>query len=696
VLAGVLAVPAAASADREFWVSTHGSDADQGTRAAPFATLGKAQQAVRRALREGPKTDIQVIVRGGTYRLTQPLELDSRDSGHGGQTVTWRASGNQKPVVSGAERVPGSAWSRWDADADIWRARVGKVATRELYVDGERRTRAATTDYPAGFLPSWNDGGPDSGIEYLPTIEPTGLNPGTWGDPTTWTNVSDIEALILTQWKAMSVPLRSVTPADGSTPGLLGMAEPGWTNANVFREADTGQPGIWSFWQVTRFENALQFLDEPGEWYLDRRSGWLYYEPEPGEKLKDARVELPVLESLLELNGKKDKPVSDLRFRGLTFSYATWLDPSSGDGYVSDQAGFHLTGTGHQPNTIGHDPHDTATPGNVSARFDHDVRFLDDRFRHLGAVGLSLGTGSQDTQVRGNRFIDIGSSAVQLSGISRADHHPQSRAQMSLSNAIERNRISHVGWEYPDAPGIFAGFAADTRIAHNLVQDVPWSGIALGWGWGLLDPGGFPGLPGAGQYQWGQWDTPTPNRDSVIAHNTIRDFLGLLWDGGAVYTTGAQGTSAANGLRIADNAAYGKRPAAGGNTFYTDGGTRYVTVRGNTSYGNPIGSVTFGPPPHAGDPLPYDSEPSDANGLPYGSEIGGCRTYGDISYVNNSWFEAPMQSVIEQSNDAYEPITGDRPWSSEGFFDVCPYSDQGVSYPTGLSYSGNVIYPARP
>jgi hypothetical protein len=688
----MLALPAGASADVRFWVSPDGADANPGTKAAPFATLERAKRAVRHALEDGPKTRIEVVLRGGTYRLDEPLKLGPRDSGPPGHAVVYRAYKAERPIISGAEQVPASAWSRSDAGAGIWEAKVGKVATRELYVDGRRRTRAATTDYPAGFRPSWNDGGPDSGIAYLPT----GLNPASWGDPTAWTNVSDIEAVILTQWKAMSVPLRSVTPADGSTPGLLAMAEPGWTNANVFRDADTGQPGIWSFWQVTRFENALQFLDEPGEWYLDEGRRRLYYKPKPGESLKSADVELPVLESLVELDGKQDRPVENVRFQGLTFSYATWLDPSSGDGYVSDQAGFHLTGAGHGPNTIGHDPHDTATPGNVSARFAHDVRFTDDSFRHLGAVGLALGTGTQDALVKGNRFVDIGSSAVQLSGISRADHHPASAAQASLSNSIERNRISHVAWEYPDAPGIFVGFASGTRIAHNLVQDVPWSGIALGWGWGLLDPGGFPGLPGASQYGWGQWDTPTPNRDSKVTHNTIRDFLGLLWDGGAIYTTGAQGTSAENGLRITANTAYGKRPAAGGNTFYTDGGTRYVTVQGNTSYDNPIGTVDFGPPPRDGDPLPYSSLPSDGNGLPYGSEIGGCRTYGDIAYVNNSWFEAPMQSEIENDNSAYQALTGERPWSTDGFFDVCPYTDDGVSYPTDLTFSGNVIYPARP
>jgi len=692
-----LAFPAAASAAERLWVSPLGSDSDSGIKAAPFATLKRAQKAVRQSLFLQPNEDVIVTLRGGVYQMKKPLKFSAADSARHGHKVVFRAYPGERALISGAVRVPGAAWSLFDKEADIWRARVGGVKTRELYVNGERATRAATDEYPAGFLPSWNEGGPNSGIEFLPSIEPGGLNPASWGDPSMWTNVGEIEAVILTQWKTMSVPLRSIAPAVGSTPGLLQMAEPAWKNANVFRGAD-GQPGVWSFWQVTRFENAYQFLDTPGEWYLDERHGWLYYIPRPWEDLKSANVQLPVLESLIKGQGSKQRLISNIEFRGLTFSYATWRQPSGDNGYISDQAGFHLVGTEHEPNTIGHDPHDAATPGNLSFRHDHNIRFVNNRFKHLGAVGLVLGTGSRHSLVRGNTFTDIGSSALRLSGIAAADHHPKNSAQTTVGNTVSGNLISHVAWGYPDAPGIFVGFSSGTKIVHNTIEDLPWSGIALGWGWGLLDPGGFPGLLGAAQYQWGNWEAPTQNRNSVVAGNTIREFLGLLWDGGAIYTTGAQGSSGENGLLIEGNTAYGKRSKAGGNTFYTDGGSRYITLRGNTSYDNPIGTTDFGPPPRSGDPLPYPKAPSDGDGLPYGSDIGGCVTYGDIQYLDNSWFEPPMQTEMQLDNDFYFLLSGGKltAYSADGFFDVCPYSAQGISYPTDLYFAGNTIHPAAP
>jgi len=693
----------AAAARTAFWVSPGGSDSGSGTRTRPFATLDRARNAVRglgTAWRQSH--NITVNLRDGTYRLDHPFVLLPKDSGLGGHDVIYRAQPGAHPVISGAMSVPSEAWT--PCSGSILQAQVGQVETRQLYVGGVRAVRARTADYPAGFLPHWTNGG-DSGIQYIRT----GLNPSWYADPTTWANVSDIEAVIETQWKMMSVPLDSVVSpyVPGGAPGLIGLQQPGWDNANMFRDATSGGPGIWSFWQVTRFENALEFLDEPGEWYLDSHAGTLYYWPRPGESVDAggvttmaADVELPVQETLVAAKGKAGRPVSHIRFEGLTFSGATWLQPSGPDGYVADQSGFHLVGSGHEPNIIGHDPNAVRTPGNVMLRFAHHIAFEGNVFEHLGAVGLDLSTGGQGNTIEGNLFTDISSAAVQLGGVSAADAHPSDPRRITRDNLVVGNLVRHVGVEYKDAAGIFAGFTQRTRIVNNTIADTAWAGIAVGWGWGLLDPGGFPGVPDANRGQWGLYRTPTVNRDCVIRDNVITGFLGTSWDGGAVYTTGFQGPSAAHGLLIEGNVASGKTQfpthIAGGNTFYNDGGSRYITVRGNVSYDNPIGTMWLGPPPQPGDPLPYLWEPSLMNSLPYGSDVGGCRTYGDIRYVGNYWFQDPYWQEIPLCNVAYllSPLFGFAPYSQQGFYDVCPYTDgQGVSYPTDLIFKDNHIMP---
>lgn len=679
-----------------FWVSPNGADASPGTQLAPFRTLERARDAVRAVNeRQRQEMDIVVYLRGGNYRLEQILVLDWRDSGRNGHDVVYRAAPGEHPVISGSIRVQN--WSLYDTDLGIYRAYVGQHQSRQLYVNGQRAIRAQTEAYPAGFLPAPIPieiyGIPFTvvgGIAFIPTE----LNPEGWRDPSTWTSPQDIEAVIVTQWKMMSVPLDSITPYPNYTPdpldpglktGLIILQQPGWTIANVFFESLTLKPGIWSFWQVTRFENTYEFLDEPGEWYLDKASGWLYYIPRQGEDLATAEVELPLLEVLVEGRGELERPVSNIRFEGLTFSHATWLGPSSSNGYVSDQSGFHLVGEDHQPNIIGHDRNVMRTPGNVRFRFAHEIKFHGNIFEHLGGVGLDFDTGSQGNTIKDNLFTDISSAAIELGGVSEVDHHPESPKQVTRDNVISNNLIRQVAREFVDAAGIYVGFTQRTLIEHNTIVDVPWSGIAVGWGWGLLDPSNFPGLPDAQSGEWGIIDTPTPNRENRILNNRIHSFLNVLWDGGAIYTTGQQGTSLADGLLIDGNVASGKRPTGGGNTFYTDGGSRYIKLQNNVSFDNPPGFMDFGPPPQPGDPLPYSSIPSDLNILPYGTDSGGCRTYGDISFVGNYWLP------VSPCNPVLVDFFHFCPYSDNGFFNICPYSDNGVSYPTHLTYENNHV-----
>lgn len=678
LICGLLfALPEAAHGSRTaIWVSSDGDDAGTGSFLKPFRSLGRARDAVRAINGEpGPARNVVVYLRDGTYRLDQPIVLDWRDSGRNGRSVVYRAAPGAHPVISGAMRVQN--WSLHDPDLNIYRALVGQVETRQLTVNGRRAIRAQTESYPAGFRPTYFflSGIPfPVGIEFIPTR----LNPARWRDPSTWTNPQDIEAVIVTQWKMMRVPLNAVTPYPdftdpldpGLKTGLITLQEPGWTNANLFLDASTLEPGLWSFWQVTRFENAYEFLDEPGEWYLNRATGWLYYIPREGEDLNSAEVELPLIETLVEGRGELERPVSNLRFEGLTFSHATWLGPSSPNGYVSDQSGFHLVGGDHSPNIIGHDRNDVRTPGNVRFRFARNITFRGNIFEHLGGVGLDFDTGSQDNRIEGNLFEDISSAAIQLGGISEADHHPQRDEQITRDNTIANNMIREVGRDYVDAAGIYVGFTERSLVSHNTIADVPWSGIAMGWGWGLLDPGGFPGLPNARRGEWGAYDTPTPNRENKILNNWIQNFLNVVWDGGAIYTTGQQGTSPADALLIKGNVACGKRPKSGGNTFYTDGGSRTIVLQSNASFDNPQGVTDFGPAPKAGDPVPYSFIPSLLNDIPYGSDSGGCRPYGDIEFAGNFW------------------LTG-------SFYDICPCSENGVSYPVNLSYKNNQVIQGK-
>jgi hypothetical protein len=222
---------------------------------------------------------------------------------------------------------------------------------------------------------------------------------------------------------------------------------------------------------------------------------------------------------------------------------------------------------------------------------------------------LQFGYGSKNNTIDSNLFTDISSSAIEIGGATAMDSHPINPRYILSNHLITNNLIDGVAIEFSDAAGIFVGFTQYTTIKQNTIVNVPWSGIAMGWGWGLLDVGSFPGLPHATSGQWGFFDTPTPNIGCQILKNKIVNFINVLWDGGAIYTTGQQGPSSSNGLIIEGNVAYGKRTDGGSNVFYTDGGSRYISVRSNASYNNPIGITFYGPPPQIGDPYFFQYPP---------------------------------------------------------------------------------------
>lgn len=681
--------PALLAAPRAIWVSPAGDDANAGTQAAPFRTLEHAVEAAG-------SDEVIVYLADGTHRLTRPLVLEA-----GGPEIELVAAPGANPVISGAVQIKG--WTLHDQSKNIYRAAAGSSYSRQLYVNGRRATRARTGDNPAGFLPSpvlpKSTTTPyviTGGIRFLPTP----LNAAGWRDAAKWSNQRDIEAVIETQWKTMRVPVDSITPSKGKTPGLIAMRQPAWTNANLFfstvlKTCTPDKPGIWSFWQVTRFENAYEFLDQPGEWYLDRAKQTLYYIPLPGEDLATADVELPVLETLVQGIGTPEKPVANIRFEGLTFAYATWLAPGGDEGYVSDQSGFHVTGTKHLPNVIGHVKEVERTPGNLSFAYARNIVFHNNRFTHLGAAALDFGTGSQENAITGNTFADISAAAIQLGGVSELDARPQLAGQATKHNTITDNVIFESGRDYVDSAAIFIGFSSRTDVSHNTIDDVPWAGIAIGWGWGLLDKGMFPGLPCGQTGMWGNFTTPTANSRNSISFNRVTRFLQNRWDGGAIYSTGQQGQSMDDPLVLEGNVANDKADHAGGNTFYTDGGSRYILLKGNVSYDNRIGRMNLGPLPQNGDPLPYPPY-ALANVLPYGSDSGGCVTYGDIRFENNYWMEGAipleewvfgsLSTIVSKILKIIPPLD---PWSKEGFYDICAYSAGGVSYPTNLTYSNN-------
>ncbi len=612
-----------------YWVSPTGSDAaGDGSAKQPFATIEKAQFAVRGDPMRG-QCKIAVNIEGGVYHLKAPLVFDARDSGSANGEVVYKADpGSTSPVVlSGGLDVRGFQCSGARCVAQVPDL-PANIVPRQFYVDDHRAIRARSNT-GTGINPDYarvsNGYQP---VHSVPTL----------------THPELVEAVTTTQWKMMRCPVAS------DSAGTLVMAQPCWDNANTF-------PPPWNFYQLSWLENAPEFLTDPNMWYLDPYTKTITYLMASGTPPQTAT--LPVLESLLQIKGTAVAPVMNIQFENLTFAYATWSLPNSNNGYVADQSGNLLIGSGYQPNVIGHQQVTYSTPGNISLQYAHHIVLKGNTFKHLGGVALSLGTGCQNNQVLNNQFVDISSSALQVGGISALDMRPNAAATNS-GNLVQNNVISRTGQDYWDTAGIYIGFTRNTTVAHNDVSHVPWSGLAIGWGWGLLDESGYPGLPGATPAMWGTYSTPTITSNNKIVANHFSYFLEKLWDGGAIYTNGAQGPDLANGLLIQGNVAESKRPAAGGNLFYTDGGSQFITLSQNVTLNDPTGTVDFGA---CGFPTSFEGPQLTedlcllSHLVPYGADMGGCLPVGDLTFTKN-YFSDPttFYAICHNRYDPGSPV----------------------------------------
>lgn len=547
--------PPLLAAQQMLYVATSGNDENPGTRAKPFASINAARRAVRQ-LNADMKDDIIVMISGGTYRVGKTLRFDAHDSGTGGHSVIYRAEPGQQVVLSGGKLIQG-----WQPDAaGRWKAKTDLDNFRQLYVNGVRAVRARSPALPpakpiavdeiefpsmAGFELFGADGYKTEAV-----------------DMAKWKRPSEIEFCYYSAWTNTRCKVESIK-RDGDV-AIVTMSQPHFMYA---REKEGAHVDLPSY-----IENALELLDEPGEWYLDRSNKTVYYIPRPGEDLSKLQVIAPLVESLIELHGELDAPVENIQFEGITFAEAGWLRPSE-TGLVDAQANFVIDWKNPMKRSFGylakHNEFDKS-PANVVCHTSKSLRFERCTFTRLGGAGIDVECGSQDNVISGCKFYDISGSAIQIGGVLTDDHHPDDERKINKNNVVTNNYIHDCCVEYMGGLGVFAGYTDGTVIAHNEICRLPYSSISVGWGWGEEDAGG--GDPQF--FMPSKYSTPTPSRNNRIENNHLHHLMTKLGDGGGVYTLGNMAGTIIRGNYIHDNKNY-----FGG--IYLDMGSGFIEVTGN-------------------------------------------------------------------------------------------------------------------
>jgi Fibronectin type III domain/Right handed beta helix region len=377
-------------------------------------------------------------------------------------------------------------------------------------------------------------------------------------------------------WTEPRCPVASI---EGST---ITMAQPCWDNSTkrvsfpmtMFMGRTVNLVGPASVGARPEYvENAFEFLGTPGQWYFDRSAATLYYVPRPREDMATADVEAPVLETLVSAKGTEAMPIHNVVFTGLQFSYATWLAPSSPEGFSEIQANYMLTGQnayGTQglcnvsPDIQGTCPFGswTPAPANVSVDYGRSIRFLGNAFVHLGAADVALEHGSQSDVIEGCVFTDISGNGIELGGVNIV---APTDGQTTRDLRVANNYLHDMPVEFHGGVAILMGYAQNSVITNNQIDHTPYTGISTGWG-------GWPDkIMKAAQ--------SNPSHDNKITNNLITEYLLMLADGGAIYTQGLTGSSIADGQKVDGNVVYGQ--LGSGHGIYTDNGCTWESITNN-------------------------------------------------------------------------------------------------------------------
>ena len=519
------------------YVAPDGSDNNPGTKDKPFATIGRAKAQVRK-LKTKVNKPITILVRGGTYYLSEPLVFTPEDSGTQQQPITYGAYRVEKPVFSGG--IPITGWQK--GDGPVWTTSVPKVKRddwyfRQLFVDGRRCTPAR--------IPNNN---------YLRTDRP-GKESG-WLDPETkisfyyqnndlksWPNMDDV---ILVAYHSWSTSLHRIKSIDANTK-LVGLVNPcNWPF------------GYWEKQQRYYVEFVAEGLDSPGEWYMDRSTGILSYYPRPGEDMATAKVIAPFPEELLKLQGDPEagKFVEYLNFQGLSFEYTDWTMPLTGE--VDNQAA-----------------HDLKTSA-IHARGARHCLFKQCQVAHTGEFGIWLSLGCQDNRIEQCHIYDLGAGGVRIGPIETVtwldrralkseppyeNDPPLPPSLRADRNEVFNNFVRDGGNVYMAGVGILVGRGSYNKISHNEVSDFYYSGISIGWSWEYV---------------------PSTAHHNLVEYNHVHHLgWGQLSDMGGIYAPGVSTGTEIKNNHVHDLVSYLTNAAWG---IYLDDSSSDIIVENNLVY----------------------------------------------------------------------------------------------------------------
>lgn len=551
--------PCDACAPSAIYVAPGGNDTNPGTLAQPVKTLTKARSLVQ-SRTASMTSDVVVYLRGGTYPVTATVTFGNADSGQNGFYVRYMAYPGERPVITGGQPVTG--WKVFDATKGIYSASGVTTPFRQLYVNGVKAIRARSPNLGANGAFAFNRvTGGDSTADNIQVAA---------SEVSSWNNLAKVEMHIMTGWGDNTLRLASITTQGGTAYVKIQSTEQAIFFVRPFPHFG-GQFGGFTK-HVYYFENALEMLDQPGEWYLDETANTLYYKPRTGEDMTTATVVAPMVETVLAVAGTSTSSQAGyLWFQGLTFAHSTYMRPSQ-YGFLDGQAGqYNLSATADNKQYVGR------PAAGVSVTNANHLHFEGNLFTQMAATGLDFVSGTHDDTIIGNAFTDVGGSAVSVGKFTADEtteyhvpYNPTDKNEICTRDTVKDNYIDNVTTEIQGACGIVAGYPAYIDIEHNEIANTGYTGISVGFGW-----------------------TSAVNAmmSNKIDYNNVHNVTQIMADGASLYTLSNQGPASEMLYNYLHDYSTSQWADYGDNGIYLDEQTAGYTVEHNLMLNAPTNVV---------------------------------------------------------------------------------------------------------
>ena len=516
----------------EIWVSPQGDNKAPGTKKQPVRTLPHALALMRRIRRAaGMTVGGRIVLKGGTHTLTRPLVLNEKDSRCDVvsprnrprsvlEPLTICSAPGERAVISGGRRITG--WRATQVNGvDAWVASLPSVKRgawtfTQLWVNGRRAHRPRLPDTGFYRIERRFAGAATKGLaEQNEIFKPETRFGYAEGDMFAFKNLTDVDFVALHFWIVSRIALSTVDEAER----VATLKDP---TRMQLTDNHEGPPAPYYL------ENVAEAQHRPGQWYLDRPAGKLFYVPRKGETMEESEVVAPVVDHLIRIEGCPDKTqyAEHIAYRDVTFSHCEYVHPADAPA-ATPQAACHVDGAIRM----------------IHAR--HCV-LENCTVEHVGSYGVEVAGDSSDCEIRQCEIRDTAAGGVK---VFHRPRDPKAKGREVFRNkgpwffpcriTVADCHIHDGGYRWGQAVGVLVGNASGIEVSHCHVHDFDYTGISVGWTWGYEEA-----------HTYG----------NVIEWNHIHDIgRGALSDMGGIYTLGQQpGTRICyNHIHDVDSRGYG-------------------------------------------------------------------------------------------------------------------------------------------